>query len=129
MKRSTRTTSVRGLLICSMLVSGMIGNAKPLFALGLTEGAKDSIFLQTLRLSASPQANAAQAYFSNKTKIKFVKGVCSAFRQGQTYKEVAAMIRTASQPCPKVFALEYMTSVTLAGVATYCPEYSTQLTQ
>lgn len=117
----------RNISLSSILISTILTSTKPLLAQQITEGAKTSIFLEKVRQNASPETIATQAYFSNKTKVAFAKNVCKSLNKGMAYKDIAAMIKQASRPCPRVHAYGYMTTVAVAGVSTYCPELLSQI--
>lgn len=129
MNRATIKVLTRNIALSSILVSTILTSTKPLLAQEITERAKTSTFLEKVRQNASPETKATQAYFSNKTKVTFVKNVCKVLNKGMDYKDVAVLIQQASRPCPRVHAYGYMTTVAVAGVSTYCPELLSQISK
>jgi len=120
---------VQTLLINALLVPAVLASASPSMAKELTLAEKDAMFMKTIERIATPEAKGLQARvpFSTKAKIEYAKGICKAFDRGASLEKVATFMRAVCRKCYGDAALDFFTSVTVAGVASYCPNHLSDL--
>lgn len=121
---SSKKPLLQILLVNSLLITVVLSSTKVSLAKELTEADKDATFLTTVERIASPEAKGLQARipFPNSAKVEYAKRICKAFEQGSSFEQVAAFMRAVCRKCYGDAALDFFTSTTVAGVATYCPD-------
>ncbi len=86
---------------------------------------EDFIFFATLSQSASQEAKAWGEELPNSAKIELAKSACTTFSKGVSFNQVA--LATIALIGNDQTALKYVSNIIGAGVAAYCPEYSSKL--